>query len=134
MIEAKSLRIGNWLDMERCDDSVGRFPYPVIKARTEITTDHIFAISKGAKHYHPIPLTPEVLSKTNICQAFTTDPQQPHYSEKFFIGNCAIHHYTEARGRYMFYGDEDLRFEVKYLHQLQNLIFITTGEELTVNL
>lgn len=118
MIDARELRIGSWyLWLNDLPSQVA-----VIKKDADMT------------EAFPIPLTPEVLSKTNICQAFTTDPQQPHYSEKFFIGNCAIHHHTEARGRYMFYGDEDLRFEVKYLHQLQNLIFITTGEELTVNL
>jgi hypothetical protein len=118
MITANELRIGNWVNAEGIfeykvavilNDSVGLFdPDPHEE-------DDIFY--PPIDEINPIPLTPELLEK---CKA--------SYNGIKNDDKVTYHSYTV-------FGKE-IRSMTKqpYLHQLQNLYYNQTGEELTVNL
>jgi hypothetical protein len=87
----------------------------VEKAGGEYVAD--FITIQMAHNYNPIPLTAEVLKKCNI----------PYVSKiEVFIEAFDLHR------RIIFDGHSNCG--VKYLHQLQNLYFALTGEELNVKL
>lgn len=88
-------------------------------------------LSKG--DLNPIPLTPEILKKAefNIIDFDGYDKGLYHKD----INNGL---YGDAETGYTLVDSEggDISFEkaIKYLHQLQNLYFALTGEELKINL
>lgn len=103
---AHELRIGNWLTSD--DNSFWKVDAEVIDV-----------VGRRADHlYAPIPLTPEMLEK---CGFKVTITEHTYGNGRvgifFYVG---LFTYGIAKGR--------------YLHQLQNLYFALTGEELTVNL
>lgn len=108
MIQANELRIGNWVN------HVNEYPAQIRAYDFEHSNFH---------KINPIPLTPEVLEKCG------------------FVGvksrvNDSIHKYRKGGieiflPEYGFcYYDGDCWTIVKSLHQLQNLYFALTGEEL----
>jgi hypothetical protein len=104
-MEAKDLRIGNFV--------VTNF-----KREKEVTDiDHVSFIEDFMKLYDPIPLTEEWLLKFG----FKIDKQ--HECDFASIGVFTI----SFRDNF-FYDYTNL----KYVHQLQNLYFALTGEELTI--
>lgn len=86
----------------------------------------------------PIPLTPEILEK---CGWVTLDAESDIMTwgpedDSFSISNNGGLD-DERNQPYYFACDRnfiELKREIKYLHQLQNLYFALTGEELPVNL
>jgi hypothetical protein len=111
-MKANELRIGNWI--------------------TEFTTAHpngkniqLDWISRDDdfENCRAIPLTPEILEK---CGFETPDGyiDTVKYKDGVMI--------DFNRGKYLL--RENNRIEIKYLHQLQNLYFSLTGEELEVKL
>lgn len=70
------------------------------------------------KEYEPIPLTEEWLLKFGFY----------HYSGAIYSKN---HYYLVLEGFNFMYGQTVLT-KIKYVHQLQNLYFALTGEELQV--
>ena len=101
------LRIGNWVAsvMEGYHTDTRQVTIDDLKNMT------IDDIGIG---YLPIPLTPEILEKVRF--AGTIFPAQLSISDsgKYYWGNINV--------------------ELKYLHQLQNLYFALTGEELEIKL
>jgi len=80
---------------------------------------------------HPIPLTPEILEKCGF---------EPHYNvnsdqdEVEWLAHSKLDYVTYKDGKFdMGYGFGSLD-HIQYLHQLQNLFFSMTGEELEVKL
>lgn len=122
----QELRIGNWLL-----DGFGKY-YQV-----EVADLALLASRPDTKECNPIPLTPEILEKAG----FVIDenagnwhsPDHTIYKVKGFrVG---------VKGEYIgWYNSAEDDFyssfypELKYLHQLQNLVHSLTGEELTINL
>jgi hypothetical protein len=104
MIKANELRIGNWFDFN------GR-PMQV----RPITINDIFY----GKIYEPLPLTEEWLIK------FGFEKTPLHYFKKDGIILSVEDFYYEC-----FLGSNSVI--IKYVHQLQNLYFALTGEELEV--
>lgn len=122
-----------WIDIEK--EAIGRvvfldstgFSEYDIMVEGESNREHFDAIE-------PIPLTEEWLLKLGGCKAqnnwfrFTAMPSENkeiitiHINTSSFITSC--------------FGDEALEpcffKECKYVHQLQNLYFALTGEELTL--
>ncbi len=80
----------------------------------------------------PIPLTEELLVKCGFVKLYDGSSEWS-INEDFLTFIIEHFEYTNA---YHFTGGEGVRFGVgcKYLHQLQNLYFALTGEELTINL
>jgi hypothetical protein len=107
MIEAKELRIGNWVyalkskpEPVKIDDD--RFP--------------IYA----TRDYSPIPLTPEILKKAGFIISEAV-------AEADIIELNRAPYYFELKT-----GNE--KVVIKYLHQLQNSFFALTGQELEINM
>lgn len=80
-----------------------------------------------------IPLTPEILEKAGFIQISDYDPEGPTHRMNSSIGVIDVCYgysmvdIVQNIGRIR-------HNKIKYLHQLQNLYFALTGEELTINL
>ena len=114
MIKANELRVGNWV-------LLGKDYYEI---------DSICAWGKGT-HLNPIPLTPEILEKCGLKQ----QGKRALYSD----GKLAF--MEDADGFTFFIKDDSnvlyrsaANSKIYYLHQLQNLYFALTGNELNINL
>jgi hypothetical protein len=120
-VKIEELRVGNWIYLMH--GSFGYKPHQV----SPTLLFHNAKVTERLTFSKPIPLTPEILVKcgfeldegrylkpvgSNISIAFRDDIYLTYDSD------CASF-------------DEELG---KYLHQLQNLYFALTGEELTINL
>lgn len=129
MIQANELRVGNWVlnpDKQKC----------VIKEISAIGTvcvnnldfwkeDNNFGYSTN--EIIPIPLTEEILLKCgfeNTHGLFTKEDLTPVYLRKPFL-EADFYHVKTISG--------DKLTSIKYLHQLQNVYFALTGQELTIN-
>ena len=107
MIQANELRIGNWyLGASRGNP-------------LQATARFIQQLDEGLLNCSPIPLTPEILEKWG----FISNP----YQDRFELGQVYIQ-YCGVRNMFWL---ENYSPELKYLHQLQNLYYALTGEELT---
>ena len=79
----------------------------------------------------PIPLTPEILEKAGF-EEFP-DSSGLYGYEAFTKGNCYVE-ISPTRGIGVSIGSMETAQSIKYLHQLQNLYFALTGEELNIKL
>lgn len=120
MIKANELRIGNWVEV---DDK------PALVTQifdSGITCNHNDDITNGEafKHITPIPLTPEILEKAGFENGCPYSKEYGHTAPKeaFFFENDYYPN-EMSNGR-------SIGTEIKYMHQLQNLYFALTGEEL----
>jgi len=109
-MKANELRIGNWV--EQPNDGVTRVTAILNDLQIKTETGYI------DKYCRPIPLTEEWLLKFG----FRGNERQ---RVKRFVG---LEIYTKDLWRYNTKGNNAL--VVEYVHQLQNLYFALTGEEL----
>lgn len=139
MITAGEIRIGNWFDFKHypfVDEKVIETHYK----RAAITQEDIHLAEECALQIEeclaPILLTPEILDKAGfIKQVFETfvSYDMDFIKDDVFISfvmpdlKCKF-----VAAKYDF-GDA-VTLNIKYLHQLQNLLFALTGQELEVNL
>lgn len=79
-----------------------------------------------------IPLTEEILSKCGFEIFFGTDPQEDNPLKLYNYKSFQL--VKHEKDMVFIYSSENSLVEVKYLHQLQNLVFALTGEELTIEL
>jgi hypothetical protein len=115
MIAANELRIGNWVN----------FYYSISKETKYFQIDcQWFASDADQKDTLPIPLTPEVLEKCGFNRESDLDDWTHGY--KFQTNSEFI---LISRNDTLYYIDA-INVELKSLHQLQNLYFALTGEEL----
>jgi hypothetical protein len=78
-------------------------------------------------HFQPIPLTPEWLERCGW--QLVDQGRGPYY---WLEKQCWFHiHLPEDGTLYANFNNNAVH--IKYLHQLQNLYFALTGEELTIN-
>lgn len=115
-MKATELRIGNWL--KRLDDS-----------EFQVTANDIMIISKWSNPFailpSGIPLTEEWLLKFGF--------KRNGYS--FEKGMIWFRFWNDKRGRKSLpnacaVNKEEISYELQYVHQLQNLYYALTGEEL----
>jgi hypothetical protein len=127
MINANELRIGNWIFNE------------MIGKNKQVDGDLLYAID-GLKNgveqeYYYIPLTPEILEKAGYKKNKTTGNYLNELSNDDGIFDAML--IEEDKDWFTFVVNansyDNYTVEIKYLHQLQNLYFALTGEELTVN-
>jgi len=119
-MEANELRIGNYLQ-----DNVTKTTIKVVELTNECITTYVidrskFPLKDGWK-LEPIPLTEEWLLKFGF--KTTTVLKM---SDGFILN-----------GNILFKGEDSFRYfgtttKIKYIHQLQNLYFALTNEELTL--
>jgi len=119
MIDPKELRIGNWIR----STAQGHIQ---VRANDIEKIESVFL--KGQDYVQPIPLTTEWMER------FGFDKRENAVSYDWYIGINHITHdwlmvITEMKGdSHFFY--QNGRHTIKYVHQLQNLFFALTGEEL----
>ena len=106
MIQSNELRIGNWVY------DVGNTPVQVIR----ITKDKLALET-------PIPLSAEILEKAGFVSDIDHWYNSPGHEIRILFHDKGVTVCTQSVVR-----------PVNYLHQLQNLYFALTGEELPVEL
>ena len=129
-IRAEELRIGNWVNYLMggdCQIENGR---------------EIDAFEKNTPT--PIQLTPEILEKAGFKKekySYFTD--WVHWLDGYgFSLKYTVHNNTKKPNEFVIYGnggyddagERDILKTCQYVHQLQNLYFTLTGEELQIDL
>ena len=117
MIQANELRIGNWVEPQFNGMSVVT-PLQV----TGMFIRQVSALESAiADNYNPIQLTPEILEKCGFIMV----------KEDFWQKLNVTIILTKDGNNLCFVYVEEILNAPKSLHQLQNLYFALTGEELT---
>lgn len=129
-LKANELRIGNYLNGKQGHVTV-----------TEIRKNNIVKIQDNTSSFYvgtclkPIPLTEEWLLKFDMEYADEFSNQRKLYVKKHEYDISQIT-YSEKEGLMRLSNGEQkgtmLIPHIKYVHQLQNLYFALTGEELTL--
>lgn len=129
-MDAKEIRIGNWVNLIAIDQKIE------INSVIGTGLGGLFTwIEKGEEYedsltaVEPIPLTPEILEKCG----FVKQTEYIYENDKnlFEIIMNADQFFYGQWGSDGFSIDG---IELRHLHQLQNLYFALTGEELTIKL
>jgi len=120
MIKANEFRIGNWA-------------YSKTYA-TNIQFKSFFGLCNAETNpelYNPIPLTAEILEKCGFekCGLLNSKRQCIKWENDFFYIYCDGENFNWEQVRDEF-GSMIEGVELKYLHQLQNLFFAITNEEI----
>lgn len=133
-MKANELRIGNYIDCEYGTGQIVKIDSENIftKENGEVVKESVricinkMQDSRGLWNFKikPIPLTEEILLKCGF-ECFEFDNGQPN---QYRFKNRLI---VIRNGNFVDYGSDVI---INSLHQLQNLYFALTGEELTINL
>lgn len=130
-MEAKELKIGNWVLAKGEMTEVSDILYDGINMNWN---HELSAVDFYWKDIKGIPLIPELLAKagfTKIKDGFMSpDIYERKYTRVLVTTSFEIE--TDGLDSYWIEGNTIL--PIKHLHQLQNLYFALTGEELTINL
>lgn len=131
MIQAKELRIGNWVNVD--SDTDGTLIENIVVGTMEDGRCYLsnwLNIAMNPERIEGIPLTPEILEKAGFTK------EQTFYKDSTWHkrDNIEIH-----EGGVVFFTDTyentvQLPVNIQYVHQLQNLYFALTGEELQIEL
>lgn len=113
-IDCRELRIGNWI----WSDDVN-IPY-------QLTDFGMIVVQRSFENRSPIPLTPEILEK---CGFEWSIYHQAFHKQGFIfdLSERQVGGYWLHKSRL---NSEIICPEIHFLHQLQNLYFALTGEEL----
>jgi hypothetical protein len=121
-MKASELRLGNWV--EQPNDGVTRVTAVLNDLQIKTETGYV------DKYCRPIPLTEEWLLKFG----FKDLPVNYMGFYEFKIGTFSI---IREQDEYCFpyetYSGDNIDLEIKHVHQLQNLYFALTGEELELS-
>ena len=120
-MKANELRIGNWVLYEGKAEKLYDFEHDLSLVSFETSPTGTWSPAINHSGIFPIPLTEEWLLRLGIQFGFD-------FAEVFSVrmednGGLTVEQYSEGR------------FElphIKYVHQLQNLYFALTGQELEV--
>jgi hypothetical protein len=123
MIEAKELRIGNLIKWTLLNGNKSKANEVELICKDGI---NIKGVSFLFKEIEPIPLTEEWLIKFGF-EEHTTN-------HKYYKFGCAIFRgLGDSINRFYYHRSGHSKcIEIKYVHQLQNLYFALTNEELTI--
>lgn len=136
IMDSKELRIGNWV--EHLDGSAGKVNAVMPSVATvlfELVAERVrYAALKG------IPLTPEILEKAGFFKVVDGRWKIENMTTYYYLSTARD--YKEGFGAKIVFSDtgEDTGYApfmaepMYYLHQLQNLFFALTGEELEIEL
>ena len=114
-MEAKDLRIGNYIDYTTEREIV----------TMQTTYEYLRLIHNGNKNFKPIQLTEEWLLKFGF-------KYSSRLEEFMFKDNFEIQPYKRGFLNAVIWCDNQVLEELKYVHELQNLYFALTGEELSL--
>jgi hypothetical protein len=145
MVKTEELRIGNYVTTM---DLMLNKPMPAKVA--SIFYDKITVNSEYTALYHtlnaiaPIPLTPEILKGAGFEQKNLTNWRKMINGWQFILGNTSKIKEPYIQGHWIVlfrFSDKDdpaalvvPKIYITYVHQLQNLHFSLTGEELPISL
>ncbi len=118
MIKANELRIGNYYDQ-----------FGNIHQVNGHIISELGKAPIGQLWCKPIPLTEEILLKCGF-----VEKKKWFYKEKFLLGYMTTDENLQAEWKFGGVEGTWNLLNIKYVHQLQNLYFALTGEELTINL
>lgn len=140
MIAANELRTSNWILL---DKDGGQIPYLV-------TSHDIEEIESYGEDCHPIPLTPEILEKAGFeyyihngiasLGDIKKDGDTHEWSlpaqrtDGHDIGSSFSIIRWGNESEPFYFSSHKIRIHIQYLHQLQNLYYALTGEELNIQL
>lgn len=134
-IKSTELRIGNWLDN------------PVITVRHmqvyPMMIPQIATIEKegGSSHMLPIPLDEEWLVKFGFIESPSYGGNNGYWTKKWYydflkkdidFNLASDFDYTIEEGRFALMKRPSVMPTMYYVHELQNLYFSITGQELTI--
>jgi hypothetical protein len=121
MIQAQELRIGNWVFANMGGEYI------------QVDLESFEMIADDFGGFEPIPLTPEILEKCGFdkLRRLYLKSKWYDYPENNKPKLTAINNNEFEISRS---GLGSFHPECRYLHQLQNLYFALTGEELTIDL
>jgi hypothetical protein len=136
MIRVNELRIGNLIIAlgEDYDQGGNKFHDPDGDDTVVVDIDTFKAIERGSTHYHPILLTPEWLERFGFTEG------RIKYS---YILEMLVKPYETATqgvfpGEWQVLLIDSVPYRmgkpIKYVHQLQNLYFALTGEDLQIKM
>lgn len=120
MVEAKDLRIGNWVHALFNDVLIKEIYENKCLVEISSSKREVY----DTENISPIPLTPEILEACGFgdgigeTKGFKWNGYNFHLTQDGFL-------YTDKWYKQNF-------IAVRYLHQLQNLYFVLTGEELEI--
>ena len=119
-MKANELRIGNWMQWDSCVPS--QFELADFVDWYNDHNSHEFG-----DHLYPIPLTEEWLLKFG----FEKHPIEDRYTS---LGFCGLELVTKTGIDYFVVKSirGDVISFIKYVHQIQNLYFALSGEELAI--
>jgi|SRR5690348_6430945 len=138
MIKATELRIGSWVRHKRSDDDFYR-DYLIAGIDLSNNGFIIAILENGSDFYRmaghddgdlqPIPLTPEILERCGFDGEANLDFKGDLSGQTLHIHSLGI---AYLYGQDSCTAGQAFTFNCKYLHQLQNLYFALTGEELEI--
>lgn len=117
-MNAKEYRLGNLINSNEIDINNGT----KVNIPVEVDMGILFELQRGniCNRYSPIPLTEEWFCKFEFSKFFG---QIKYDTDRFWACEYI------GKGIWFF---KDLELKIEYVHQLQNVFFIYTGEELTI--
>jgi hypothetical protein len=119
MISVRELRIGNWIL------NVKGKPFEICYVSDLAAIDSPEIVNGVSLEYNPINLTTGILENSGFTKSYDEIFNLTFYD----LGNVSI---CSLEGEFTLSGQK--MPPMKYVHQLQNLVFILRGEELTINL
>lgn len=151
MMKPTDLRVGNWVKDENGFGYVVAITFAPsqIEPYRAILSNRRSIVGSSFRELEPIPLTPEILKKCKFDMHARSvsfgdsgyDPKyfyyildgidefkQRTYRHGFVLGDFRDGYYYQANQR------RTKGIKIEYLHQLQNLYFALTGEELFIEL
>ena len=117
-MKAQDLKIGNWVQFRHTET-------PVLITLGDFVREYK---EEHLEDYEPIPLTEEWLERFGFEQMKLYTGDKCFVKEKFCVlCDGQLKNYDL---RLTFDSDQTIRIKLDYVHQLQNLYFALTGEEL----
>lgn len=146
MIKASELRIGNWIMLLGVDyQHDNKFPDPEGNEPIQVTVDVLKEVERSEADYGPIPITQELLKKCGFRKDEGFD--FPDLGMQYILdlpvkGECRneIFFFFSAPGlKDVSFGEYTVNSahgsnNIYHLHQLQNLFYCITGQELELHL
>lgn len=126
MINAKELRLGNIVDYEATFHKITGLASEISSSvwlKGKETVYHVY------DHIKPIPLTEDWLSKFGFAKEYENKYLLNKSVIDTYSGSFEFNHVVDSiKGRWVY----SCIANIKYVHQLQNLYFALTGEELVI--
>lgn len=132
MIDTQELRLGNYLKKIKDIVKVTSFSHSLISVTIVGTSNQILCLPLELE---PISLTEDILLKCGFEKDDTgVDMFDPDYAEWYQMEFPVIGILCQSSDKKYLFDENTDTLRIQYLHQLQNLFFDLTGEELEVEL